>query len=106
MTAAGPSELNGPVQQPPSLSIEQRREILQREITARYLRRGFRVMSQTDTTAQLVRPKTFSFIWACAWFLLCGVGVLVYVFHYANKQDTGIYLTVDEQGRLQAANPR
>jgi len=51
-------------------------------------------MSQTPYTAQLVRPKKFSFLWATAWFLLCGVGVLVYVFYYMNKKDDQIYLQV------------
>ncbi len=35
------------------------REILQKEING-YVRRGFHVASQTDTTAQLIKPKKFS----------------------------------------------
>ncbi len=31
-------------------------------------------------------------LWATAWFLVCGVGVLVYVFYYASKKDDAIYL--------------
>ena len=63
------------------LSIEQRREILQREI-AKYMRKGFRVVSQTDTTAQLMKPKSFSFLWAFLWFLLFGFGLIVYLLYY------------------------
>lgn len=56
------------------------------------VRQGWRVVSQSSEGAQLVRPKTFSFLWATAWFLLCGVGVLVYVFYYASKKDEQVYL--------------
>lgn len=63
-----------------------------------YVRNGYRVLSQTETAAQLVKPKTFSFPWAAAWFLLCGVGVLVYIFYYASKKDETVYLR-EEAGR-------
>lgn len=72
-------------------SVEEHRRLLEQQIDG-HLQRGYRVVSQTDTAAQLVRPKSFSFIWAMAWFLLCGVGVLVYVFYYASKSDDTVYL--------------
>ena len=50
-----------------------------------YVRGGYRVVSQTDTTAQLVKPKEFSFGWAVFWFLFFGVGVLVYLFYLRGK---------------------
>jgi len=62
------------------------------ERVSRYVGRGYRVLSQTEQGVQLVRPKQFSFVWATAWFLLCGVGVLVYVFYYASKKDDTLYL--------------
>ena len=37
-------------------------------------------------------------VWALVWFLLCGVGVLIYVFYYASKRDEGVYLQVDDYG--------
>jgi len=55
---------------------------------------GYRVVSQTDSSAQLVKPKEFSFIWAFLWFLLLGIGVVVYLFYYASKKDKSVYLTV------------
>jgi len=48
--------------------------ILEAEI-ARYTQRGYRVLSRTDTSAQLLRPKKFSFLWALLWFLLFGIGL-------------------------------
>jgi hypothetical protein len=65
-----------------------------------YVRAGYRVVNQTPASVQLMRPKTFSFLWATAWFLLCGVGVLVYIFYYMGKKDEQTYLSVDQYGRL------
>ncbi len=44
------------------LSTLERSAILDKEV-AYYIRRGFRVISRTDTTAQLVKPKSFSILW-------------------------------------------
>jgi len=81
------------------MDIQQRRDILQREI-AGYVKRGFVVQSQTDTTAQLIKRKKFSFLWALLWFLLAGVGLVVYLIWYAAKRDQSVYLSVDEAGRV------
>jgi uncharacterized protein YuzE len=75
------------------ITIEKRRAILQNEINS-YIKKGFRVISQTDTTAQLLNPKKFSLLWAVLWFLLFGVGILIYLFYYLAKRDEQIY---DEQ---------
>ena len=82
-----------------TLSIEERRTILDREIK-RYIKRGFRVINRTDTTAQLVKPKKFSFLWALLWFLLFGIGLIVYLLYYAGKKDEPVYLEVNERGRI------
>ncbi len=80
-------------------SIEERRTILQREIN-NYVRRGYRVVSQTDTTAQLVKPKRFSLLWALFWFLMLFVGLLIYLLYYISKKDNTVYLEVDEYGHI------
>jgi hypothetical protein len=67
-----------------------------------YLLRGFFVRLRTPTTAQLVMPKKFSFIWALLWFLLFGIGIIVYLIYYAAKGDEGVYLQVDEYGNVTA----
>jgi hypothetical protein len=64
---------------------------LQKEIN-RYVNQGYRVVSQTETTAQLIRPKQFSCLFASLWFLLFGVGLLFYLFYYWSKKDDTIYL--------------
>jgi len=82
-----------------TVTLEQRRAALQREING-YLKRGFRVVSQTETTAQLLKPKTFSLLWALLWFLLAGIGLLVYLIWYWAKRDETVYLEVDDRGRV------
>lgn len=74
--------------------------LLDEEI-ARYVRAGYRVQDRSTTSAQLLRPKDFSAGWAILWFLLCGVGVLVYVFYYMGKSDSVVYLAVDEDGEVE-----
>lgn len=87
------------VQSPNTKSIEERRSILQKEVT-NYVRRGFRVVSQTDTTAQLVKAKKFSFLWAFIWLLALGIGLIVYLLWYWAKRDEQVYLEVDANGKI------
>jgi hypothetical protein len=84
------------------LSAAERTRILDEEIGA-YAQRGYRVVTRSATTAQLRKPKVFSFLWAFAWFLLFGVGLFVYVLYYAAKQDAAIYLSVSEAGEVEVA---
>lgn len=63
---------------------------------------GFRVVSQTPTTAQLIRPKAFSCAIATLSFLVFGVGFLIYVFWYASQKDQIVYLTVAPDGTVQS----
>jgi len=97
MQARAPVPTSAPAAQ--ELTVEERRAILDRVI-GRYSRQGYRVVSRTDTAAQLVRPKKFSFWWALFWFLFFGAGILVYVFYYMSKRDTVVYLEIDPRGRL------
>lgn len=57
-----------------------------------YVRRGYQVVNRTDTTAQLVRAKSFSFWWATFWFLFFGFGIFLYLFYYLAKHDSTLYL--------------
>ena len=65
-----------------------------------YIRRGYYVVHQTETSAQLRRPKRFSCFWASVWLVACGVGFLFYVFYWASKSDDSLYLRLDEYGEL------
>ena len=61
-----------------------------------YVNRGYMVQSQTETSAQLVKPKRFSLIWALIWTLLILVGLLIYIFYYISKKDQTVYLYVED----------
>ncbi len=76
--------------------------ILQAEIN-RYVKKGYRVTSQTARSAQLVKPKKFSIIWAMVWLLLVVLPFVIYLIYYTAKRDQQLYLTVDEQGKITMA---
>ena len=81
------------------MSLEERKAILQDQI-AKYSRKGFQIVSQTDTTAQMRKPKTFSFLWAFLWLLVALIGILVYLLYYMAKKDEVIFIEVDGEGRV------
>jgi hypothetical protein len=59
------------------------------EAVLKHVRKGYRVMAQTDHSAQLVKPKQFSLIW---FFLGFGIFYLPY---YLAKRDRTLYLTLE-----------
>jgi len=67
-----------------------------------YVGQGYRIIAQTETSAQLIKPKQFSLIWALLWFLLFGIGLIVYIIYYAAKKDKAVYLTITAEGKVQA----
>jgi hypothetical protein len=81
------------------LSEDERLRILEVQI-GHYTRRGFFVRERTASTAQLIKPKNFSFLWALLWFLLFGIGLVVYLIYYAAKKDEGRYVSVNEYGAV------
>lgn len=86
-----------------SLGASQRSAALDAAIR-QYVASGFRVVSQTPVTAQLVRPKQFSCAIATLSLLVFGVGFLVYVFYFAAMRDDVYFLTVDEAGTVHATS--
>ena len=92
------------------VSIEQRRAALQGEI-ARYVKHGYRVVSEGETSAQLVKPKRVSCLWVTIMLVLSLLLVgllllLIYFLWYATQKDEQVYLTVDEQGKVQETRRR
>jgi hypothetical protein len=83
------------------ISDAERSRLLGEEVGL-YMREGFFVRQRTSTTAQLVKPKQFSFIWAFLWLLVFGIGLVVYLIYYAAKQDEGRYVEVDDYGAVRA----
>lgn len=81
------------------LPIEQRTAILDKEVQS-YVKQGYRVLSQTPTSAQLVKPKKFSFLVFIILLILMVLPALLYVLWFAVKKDESVYLTVDDRGKI------
>lgn len=84
---------------PKLVSIEERRAIVQKWV-AHFSAQGWRAVSVTDTSASLVRPKVFSLVWSCLWFLFFGLGLIVYLLWYWAKRDETYFIYVDEYGNV------
>jgi len=82
------------------LSAKNRREILDEQV-ADLSRRGYSIVSRTFTTAELLRPKRFSYRMAGLSLLLFGVGFIVYILWYGQEKDSHLFISVDEQGAVE-----
>lgn len=88
------------------MNIAARRAVLEHEI-GKYVRNGYRVVSQADTNAQLVKPKRVSCLAIVLMLLLSLLLVglillLIYFLWYATQKDEQVYLSVDEKGKVSA----
>lgn len=81
------------------MTTEMRRNVLEQEIQ-RYVRSGYRVMSQTETSAQLVKPKKFHLLLAIILLLAMVLPFVIYLLMYMAAKDKTVYITVDSQGRV------
>ncbi len=63
-------------------------------VIAYYVSKGYRVISQTETSAQLVKPKKFSLFWGVLLFLVFIVPFVIYLLSYLAKKDQSIYLQI------------
>jgi len=61
---------------------------------------GYVVQSQVGGQAQLLKRKQFSLLFALAWLLWCGVGILFYLVYYLAKSDESVLLTIAPDGRV------
>jgi hypothetical protein len=78
-------------------SDEQRRQ-LQHEIR-RYVAEGYRVLSQSDSSAQLVKPKKFRFGLALV-LLFTAIGFLVYLIWFLSRRERAVYIEVSPSGQV------
>ena len=74
---------------------------LQQEVDE-YVSRGYYLLSQTNTSAQLIRKKRFSAKWATFWFIIgLGIGLLIYsVVFMAAPTEESVYLLLDAAGKV------
>lgn len=88
------------------ISTSERRRILQDEVR-KAAKDGYRVVSQTEWSAQLVRPKRFSVVWFLIWLLLALFPVALYlVYHFGIKRDPQLLIEVDECGWISRTKAR
>jgi hypothetical protein len=80
------------------LTLAERQQVLQTELR-RWLRFGYRVTHQTDTTVQLVRPREFSFLMALI-LVFTIVGFVIYLLWYLTREDDSAFLEVNETGEI------
>jgi hypothetical protein len=81
------------------LSIQERKRILDQEVS-KHVSNGWRVISQTDTTAQLTRqtPASCGLALLLAIFLI--VPAILYLMLYHGTES--LYIEVDEAGNIKA----
>jgi hypothetical protein len=76
------------------ISLEERKELLQAEINE-WVGKGFYLVNQTDTTAQMQKDKDFS----CLLFLLLTALILLPgILYLLMRQDKHAFITVDPYG--------
>jgi hypothetical protein len=68
----------------------------------RLTQRGFVIVSRSETSAQLRRPKHFSVGWALVWLVVgLGAGLALYVAWYVLiKRDQVVFLRITPDGRV------
>lgn len=71
---------------------------------ARYQQQGWILISNTSRTAQLRKPKKFSWVWFFIWLVVgivaIALPVIIYLIYYAVKKDETVTLSVNEAGEL------
>lgn len=63
-------------------------------LISRYTRKGFKIVSRTQTTAQLVRDNKFSCLIASVTFLFFAIPFFIYLFWYLSKREKTIYIQI------------
>ncbi len=80
-----------------AISIEEQKEILEKEIS-RYARQGWRIISRTETSAQMVRDKQASCLLAFILALFFLLPAILYLLLYKGSEN--LYIEVDERGKI------
>ena len=67
------------------------------KISILYTNEGYTIGSKTENQLQMIKKKTFSFLWAFLWLLLFGVGLIVYLLYYLSKNDEVYTITIPKE---------
>ena len=68
-------------------------------------KRGFQVISQTETSAQLIKPKKFSLIIAIVLFVLAVFPFVIYLLWFLSKKDDKIFIQVTGNVSMDSLTP-
>ena len=82
-----------------TISIEERKEILEKEI-GKYVRYGWRVISRTEISAQMTQDKKPSCLLALILAIFFVLPAILYLLLYRGSEN--LYLEVDERGKITA----
>lgn len=95
--------LDAPIHQTPVVEQPDPTATLQSEIL-RYVSRGYQVISQTDSTAQLVKPKHVSCLIVLLLLVLSpftvGITLILLILYYFTLHDEQMYLMLAPDGRV------
>lgn len=81
---------------PDPAALKNQRKI--QKIIAYYAQRGYKVVSQTDTTVQLTKDKSFSCLLAVILLLLWILPFFIYLIYYASKKEERLLITLNPDG--------
>lgn len=85
------------------LSLEERSAILD-QVVRQYQKRGYRLVSKTETTAQLSRQHQFSCCLALILVVLV-IGIILYLIYYLTaKKEYYVFIEVDEYGQVHTSH--
>jgi len=81
---------------PDPVALKNQRKI--QNIIAYYAQRGYKVVSQTDTTVQLTKDKSFSCLVAVILLLLWILPFFIYLIYYAAAKEERLLITLNPDG--------
>lgn len=67
------------------------------EAAAYYLSKGYRMITQTESSIQMVKPKKFSWFWGIVLFLLGIFPFIIYLIIYLSKDEEAVNLLFSQE---------
>ena len=81
------------------MAVELRQNILRKEIE-KYVRNGYRVICESQSTALLIKPNKFSLFWAIVWFMLAVLPFVIYILWYNDHKEKWVCISVNVFGKV------
>lgn len=81
------------------ITAEDRSDILNNAVKS-YINDGYKVQNQTNTSAQIIKPKNFHWIIFIPAILIGLIPGLIYLVYYWVKKQETVYLEVSKSGEV------